>query len=172
MKIKIDTSGMRQSKWYEYVVRFAFGGAVTALTGIVANRFGPEIGGLFLVFPAILPATASLIEKHEKEKKERAGLKGGRRGLKAAGVDAVGASMGAIGLVLFAVIVWLRLPRSSTAAVLTLATVAWLFASVLVWRVREMVWRSLKKRYRRRSIRPESSRATKSAVGMNERLDD
>ena len=69
MKIKVDTAGLRRSKAYEYLVRFAFGGTVTAVAGIIAKRFGPEIGGLFLAFPAILPASATLIEKHEMEKK-------------------------------------------------------------------------------------------------------
>ena len=81
MKIKLDTSGLRQSRWYEYLARFLFGGTVTALAGLIAKRFGPEIGGLFLAFPAIFPATATLIEKHEqqkheKQKKERAGDSG------------------------------------------------------------------------------------------------
>jgi len=34
------------------------------------------IGGLFLAFPAILPASATLIERHEKEKKESLRLHG------------------------------------------------------------------------------------------------
>ena len=46
-----------------------FGGTVTALAGIVAKRVGPETGGLFLVFPSIFPAAATLIEKHEKQNK-------------------------------------------------------------------------------------------------------
>jgi hypothetical protein len=89
VKVKFDTSSLGLSKWYEYVIRFVFGGTITALTGIIARRYGPEIGGLFLAFPAILPAAASLIEKHEKEKKERAGLHGTMRGRVAAGIDAV-----------------------------------------------------------------------------------
>ena len=34
-----------------------------------AKRYGPGVAGLFLAFPAIFPAGATLIEKHEKEKK-------------------------------------------------------------------------------------------------------
>jgi hypothetical protein len=30
---------------------------------------GPRVGGLFLAFPAIFPASATLVEKHEKQKK-------------------------------------------------------------------------------------------------------
>jgi hypothetical protein len=50
------------------VVRYVFGGCVTVLTGIVAHRFGPVVGGLFLAIQAIFPASGTLIEKHEKRK--------------------------------------------------------------------------------------------------------
>lgn len=144
MKIKIDTAGLGQSRWYEYLVRFIFGGAVTALAGVIAKRFGPGIGGLFLAFPAILPATASLIEKHEKQKKERAGKEGTERGIAAAGVDAAGASIGSLGLVAFAVVVWLWLPKSAMGTVLCGATLAWFVTSVTLWQLRETLWRRLR----------------------------
>jgi hypothetical protein len=145
VKIKITTDGLGESRWYEYVVRFVFGGIVTALAGIIAKRFGAEIGGLFLAFPAIFPATATLIEKHEKRKKEEAGQEGTGRGRAAAGVDAAGAAMGTIGLAVFAVIVWQALPQLKLAVVLTMATVAWLVTSVGVWQLRESLWRRLRR---------------------------
>ena len=40
MKVKFETSGLGLSKWYEYVIRFVFGGTITVLTGIVAERYG------------------------------------------------------------------------------------------------------------------------------------
>jgi hypothetical protein len=144
VKIKVTTDGLRESRWYEYVVRFLFGGAVTALAGIVAKRFGPEIGGLFLAFPAIFPATATLIEKHEKRKKEEAGKEGTARGRTAAGVDAAGAAMGTVGLAAFAIVVWQGLPKSTVGVVLTMATLAWLVTSVGVWQLRESLWRRLR----------------------------
>jgi hypothetical protein len=76
MTISIDLSGLRKTRWYEYTVRFVFGGLTTAATGLIARRFGPRTGGLFLAFPAIFPATATLVEKHEKQKKRRTGSKG------------------------------------------------------------------------------------------------
>lgn len=66
MKIKVDTASLKSTKWYEFVFRFFIGGAITALAGLAAKRFGPEIGGLFLAFPAIIPATATLIKKREQ----------------------------------------------------------------------------------------------------------
>ena len=144
MKIKLDRSELGRSKWYEYVLRFAFGGAVTALAGIIAKHFGAELGGLFLAFPAIFPAAATLIERTEKQKKEQAGLSGTIRGRQAAGVDAAGAWMGAFGLIAFGLIVWKTLPGFDTATVLCSAALVWLFASVLIWELRAQVWRRWK----------------------------
>jgi uncharacterized membrane protein (GlpM family) len=164
MKFKIDTSEIAESKLYEYVLRFVFGGTVTAMTGLVAKRYGPEIGGLFLAFPAILPATATLIEKHEKEKKERSGKNGTARGRKAAGVDAAGAAMGCAGLAVFALIVWQILPNSSSGFTLVTATVAWLIVAVSVWLIREKLWRGLARRFRSSHHRRRALRRPVSSI--------
>jgi hypothetical protein len=139
MLIKIDPSVLGETKWYQYFTRFLLGGTVTAVAGIIAKDFGPGIGGLFLAFPAIFPASATLIEKHEKEKQEKEGLDGTLRAREAAGLDAAGSAMGSIGLLVFALCVWQFLPRHSTWEVLTGAAVAWLVVSVLVWHVRKRV---------------------------------
>jgi hypothetical protein len=94
VKIEINIAALGRSKWYEYVLRFAFGGLVTALAGVIAKHYGPGIGGLFLAFPAIFPATATLLESHEKQKKTLAGKAGTVRAREIAGVDAAGAAMG------------------------------------------------------------------------------
>ena len=62
MRIQVDLSTLGQTKWHDYAVRFLFGGLITALAGIIAKKFGPGIGGLFLAFPAIFPASATLID--------------------------------------------------------------------------------------------------------------
>jgi Protein of unknown function (DUF3147) len=139
MQIKVDPSVIGPTRWYEYAIRFLFGGFITVAAGIIAKRFGPGIGGLFLAFPAIFPASATLIEKHEKEKKEEKGLRGSRRGREAASVDAAGSAMGSLGLLVFASIVWQFAPRYSAWIVLMGATVAWLTVSVLIWYVRKQV---------------------------------
>jgi len=139
MQIKVDPSVIRQTRWNEYGIRFLFGGLITAVAGIIAKDFGPGIGGLFLAFPAIFPASATLIEKHETQKKEEKGLRGTRRGREAASVDAAGSAMGSVGLLVFALIVWQFAPSYSTSIVLMGATVAWLTVSVLIWYVRKRV---------------------------------
>ena len=139
MQIKVDPSVIGQTRWNEYAIRFFFGGLITAVAGIIAQKFGPVIGGLFLAFPAIFPASATLIEKHEKQKREENGLRGTRRGREAASVDAAGSAMGSVGLFVFALLVWQFAPRYSTSTVLVGATVAWLIGSVLIWHVRKRV---------------------------------
>ena len=72
MKIEVDTAGLKSTKWYEFVFRFFMGGAITALAGLAAKRFGPGIGGLLLAFPAIIPCDShSHKEKRTTEKRAR-----------------------------------------------------------------------------------------------------
>jgi hypothetical protein len=139
MKIKVDPSVIGRTRWYEYAIRFLFGGLITAVAGIIAKKFGPGVGGLFLAFPAIFPASATLIEKHERQRKEEKGLRGTRRGKEAASVDAAGSAMGSVGLLVFALIVWRFAPHYSTWLVLMSATLAWLTLSVMIWHIRKRV---------------------------------
>lgn len=139
MRVKIDPSALKKTRWYEFAVRFLFGGLITAGTGIIAKEFGPGVGGLFLAFPAIFPAGATLIEKHEKQKKERAGLRGAGRGRKAAAIDAAGASIGSIGLFVFALVVHRYLVSHRPWLVLMGATVIWLVVSLALWQVRKRI---------------------------------
>jgi Protein of unknown function (DUF3147) len=67
MIVQLNLSSLHETRWYEYLVRFALGGAMTVIAGLIAARFGPIVGGLFLAFPAIFPASATLIEKHVRE---------------------------------------------------------------------------------------------------------
>ena len=136
MKIQVDTEGLKNAKWYEYALRFLFGGAMTMVAGIIAKEFGPTVGGLFLAFPAIFPSGATLIDKHENEKKVRAGFEPGFRGKYAVALDAAGATMGAAGLMLFALLVFVLLSRDIPAAMaLVSGAVLWLVASVAIWRL-------------------------------------
>ena len=135
MMVRFNWPALKQGRWYEYILRFALGGLATAMAGFVAQYFGPEAGGLFLAFPAIFGASATLIEKHERERKEKLGLAGQRRGTDAAALDAAGAALGSVGLAAFGLIVWLLAPDLPVAA-LALGSVAWLLVSVSLWRLR------------------------------------
>jgi uncharacterized membrane protein (GlpM family) len=137
MRVKFDSSAMGQATWHQYGARFLFGGCITAVAGLIATRYGPEIGGLLLAFPAIFPAAATLIEKHEKEKKEKEGLHGTVRARQAASIDAAGAAIGSIGLIVFAFLAWQLLPKLRAPAAIAAATAAWLAASVVLWEARK-----------------------------------
>src|SRR5258707_5963167 len=98
MRVKANFSSLKQTNFREHLVRFVLGGAVTVAAGLIARRWGPVIGGLFLAFPAIFPAGATLIEQHEVKRKREIGRDGRRRGRIAAALDALGAALGGMGL--------------------------------------------------------------------------
>jgi hypothetical protein len=148
LNIRIRPKELRDSHWYSWALRILFGGLVTVLAGVIAKYYGPGVGGLFLAFPAILPASMTLIERHEKAKKRRVGLDGRREAHAVASVDAAGASIGAIGLAAFGLMVWRYMPMGATWEVLTLATLAWVVASVMIWLVRRKMKMRLVRRAR------------------------
>jgi Protein of unknown function (DUF3147) len=135
MLVKLSTSSLKQTRWYEYGVRFLLGGLATVFAGIVSSRFGVSTGGLFLALPAIFCASATLIESHERRAKEKRGLDGRRRGQQAAALDAAGAAMGSIGLAAFAAVFHLTV-ASSVIGAFAAAIAAWAFISVSAWWLR------------------------------------
>ncbi len=137
MPVTVNTSAIKETRWYQYAIRFALGGLITALAGAIAKEYGPSFGGLFLAFPAILPASATLIEKHERKRKEENGMNGIQTARKAVSADAAGAAIGALGLIGFGWFVWKVLPQLQTGETLLSAVAIWFTASVLMWFVRK-----------------------------------
>ena len=135
MIVQFKLSALAQTRWYEYFVRFVLGGTMTVVAGLIAARFGPVVGGLFLAFPAIFPASATLVEKHVRERKEKAGLSGARRGKEAAALDAAGAALGSFGLAAFGLMIWLLIEAYPYWA-LVVAAISWLAVAILTWQVR------------------------------------
>jgi len=135
MLVKMSSSALKRTQWYEYGVRFVLGGLATVLAGALGALFGASVGGLVLALPAIFCASATLIESHERRSKEKAGLSGRRRGQQAAALDAAGAGLGSIGLVAFAFAFSLTAEASIIGA-FGLAIVAWAVVSVLAWWLR------------------------------------
>jgi hypothetical protein len=133
--VRFSPSSLSEGRWYEYVVRFALGGAATVFAGLISNIYGASIGGLFLSLPAIFCASATLIESHEIRRKREAGLKGRRRGQQAAALDAAGAALGALALLAFAIVFSLMVKRSVPGAFIA-ASVAWLSVAVAAWALR------------------------------------
>jgi Protein of unknown function (DUF3147) len=135
MVVRFKFSAVKDSRWYELILRFCLGGVATVAAGVAGNVWGPVVGGLFLAMPAIFFASATLIEKHERERKEERGLKGDERGKSAAALDAAGAGLGAVALTAFGAVVWF-LAQDTAAGSLALATVVWFAVSALLWRAR------------------------------------
>ena len=82
-------------------------------------------------------AAASLVEKHERQKKRKAGIAFTLRGRLAAALDARGAVMGAVGGVGFAVVAWRLFADHGAAVTLTLALLSWISLSSLLWYTRK-----------------------------------
>jgi hypothetical protein len=135
--IEVKLSAVKGTRPHEYLIRFIFGGSATVLAGLLAQHFGPGIGGLFLAFPAIFPATATLLEAHEKKRMQRIGRDGTVRGRMAASIDAAGAALGSIGLCAFAVVLWRLLPTHNAALVIAGAGVVWTLVSCAFWELRK-----------------------------------
>jgi hypothetical protein len=80
---------------------------------------GPRLGGVLLAFPAILPASLTLIER-KSDRREVA-------------VDATGAIIGSIGLVVFALAASWGLPRFDPFLSVGLAGALWAVVAVSLY---------------------------------------
>jgi len=150
MFLQTNFGALAKIKFSEQATRFFFGGAVTVVAGLVAKYYGPLVGGLFLAFPAIFPASATLLAKTQEQKKAAHGMHGGRRATQAVAVEARGVAWGAIGLACFGLVIWKLIPEWNAAAVLAAATGTWFFVSVSLWASS----RSLRHVYRRQAQQP------------------
>jgi hypothetical protein len=122
MRPQFAPASLRDTKPWEYAIRFVFGGLITVATGLIANAFGPAVAGLFLAFPSILPASITLVKRHD--------------GRARAVDDARGARLGSIGLVAFALVVTFTATALHPVLVLSLATLTWVAVDVTLWRIR------------------------------------
>ena len=113
-RVGFDWSTIGSVKPAELGIRFAFGAAIALVAGVAGAVAGPRFGGLFLAFPAVLPATLTLIEKKE--------------GTTKAWADASGGVLGALGLGAFALTAMLLL-RWNPVAALLVALLAWTVVS-------------------------------------------
>lgn len=119
MTPSLHLAAIKKARARDWVLRFLFGGAISAGTGLISHFWGPGVGGLFLAFPAILPATLTLARS--------------RDGRAAATADARGGSLGALGLIAFAGTATWLLACVHPALALSGALLAWMLASVVLW---------------------------------------
>jgi len=121
MTPSVDLKALRETRFSEALVRFAFGGAMTAATGFIAQGFGPVVGGLFLAFPAVLPASLTLVARHSGRSK--------------AVEEAGGAILGAVALAAFAGVGWLIAASTGAWSTIVAAATVWIVTSSALWAV-------------------------------------
>ncbi|MGH7765174.1 MAG: DUF3147 family protein [Candidatus Dormibacteraceae bacterium] len=112
---------IRSHKFKDYAARFCFGAAISLVAGLIGMRFGPHVGGIFLGFPAILPASLTLIQK--------------KSGRTEAAIDSEGAVLGSLALLAFAGFTWLFAVNLGVPWTLVLALAVWLGIAVLLYAV-------------------------------------
>lgn len=115
----LTPSKLRQVRLRDYAVRFAMGAAISIVAAIVGKVVGVRFGGTLLAFPAILPASLTLIQEKE--------------GTRRADRNAIGAVLGAAGLVIFAMVADATFRRMDPALALTLAVLGWFCTALLLY---------------------------------------
>ena len=136
--IRLKLSSLKQSRWYEHTIRFVLSVLATIAASAITKLAGPSWGGLFLAFPAIFCASSTLIEKHERRRKEAKQLRGARRGEEAAALDAFGAALGSTGMAAFALTVW-HVVTTPSFVTLGLAMLAWNIVAITAWYLAKMI---------------------------------
>ena len=137
MRLTLKFNSLKETTPVEYISRFAFGGIVTVLAGLLADHYGPVPGGLFLAFPGIFPAGVSLVEKHKTLREKAEGKRGIWLARGEASVEAAGASIGTLGLVGFGAVLWQGLTAHTFWPMLLAAGGTWVAVSWLFWWIRD-----------------------------------
>lgn len=103
----------------DYALRFGFGCAIALVSGLIGMWFGPKVGGVLLGFPAILPASLTLVQKKE--------------GKDSASVDSIGATLGAIAMIVFALFVAVTAESIGAVPSILIALIVWLTVAVALY---------------------------------------
>jgi hypothetical protein len=61
----VDVGALREIPLPALVVRFAFGATISVVAGLIGVLAGKAAGGVMLAAPAVLPATLTIVERHE-----------------------------------------------------------------------------------------------------------
>ncbi len=124
---EVTPSDIAEHGLKDYAVRFGFGAAIALLAGLLGIWLGPKFGGVFLGFPAILPASLTLIQK--KDGKEQAAI------------DSEGAVLGAVAFVAFAIVVALVVVRLGVVPTVIVGLIMWTVIAVALYAVARIVFR-------------------------------
>jgi Sec-independent protein secretion pathway component TatC len=132
---RLNLHGLKGKSPKDYLVRFAFGASISLIAAPISLKF-QLFGGIFLAFPAILPASLTLIER-ELGKEE-------------ASIDAEGAIIGAIGLLAFALVAAFGIKAIGAIPALIAASATWLVLSLGIY-FGVMAWRAATKKRARKA---------------------
>lgn len=110
--VGMDTGKLVKPQVAHLGIRFVFGAGIALAAGLVGMKWGPRVGGLFLAFPAVLPAALTLLEREE--------------GASKTDIDAIGAILGALALIAFAALVAMGTP-------VLVAAVVWMVVAVALF---------------------------------------
>ena len=116
---KVNPQEVAKHKPADYLLRFAFGAGISLAAGLIGMKFGPVVGGIFLGFPAILPASLTLIEK--------------KSGKDEAAIDSEGAILGAVALVAFAFVIALTVTSWGVVTSLVVGLAVWLIVAIALY---------------------------------------
>lgn len=112
----IDFGALREVRPGAFALRFAFGAGVSVVAGLIGVAAGQRAGGVFLAAPAVLPATLTIIEKHE--------------GRGPAVTEVQGSVIGAVALIGFALVAAASTGRIPLAAALLAALATWVAVAI------------------------------------------
>lgn len=115
-QLRAEPGKVKDAAAKDWLVRFAFGAATSAVAGVVSILAGPLAGGAFLAFPAILLASLTLVAEEEGRAKARD--------------DARGATAGGVGLLVFALVGHALFGRTAAGLVLFAGTLAWAVVAI------------------------------------------
>jgi Protein of unknown function (DUF3147) len=62
---RLNARALRNVRWWEMGLRFLAGGCISAAAAVIDHAAGHKAGGAMLAFPAILPATLTLVDRKE-----------------------------------------------------------------------------------------------------------
>lgn len=115
----MDLGRLRTVRLRDLAIRFAFGAAISVGAALLTIAVDPRFGGAFLAFPAILPASLTLIAEKEGERM--------------ADRNAVGAVLGGLGLAVFAMIGERTFTHVDGAVAIVLALGGWVVSSFALY---------------------------------------
>jgi hypothetical protein len=115
---RLQPAKLKEVDASDLVVRFAFGALISVVASVV-SLWNAKAGGMFLAFPAILPATLTLIEKKQSKQE--------------AEEDVEGATLGAVAMFAFAATATWALTALPAGLSLAAASGAWLTVAALLY---------------------------------------